>query len=680
MKSIKYSTLFVLLLFQSLCLFAQSLDPDFEPCGTKNNFHSHDYNDEISYQNYRSPNGDTFTYVIPIVFHVQHEYGPENVSYSAIENAVNQVNRNFNRENEDTLNIPEPFRKLRGKLKVKFMLARKDPDGNCIDGVIRYNISDVNSINTAKWKKWEYCNIVVKKQLDGKLARFGNAPIGYSNPQKDINIRYDEFPLLNSKTLTHELGHYLNLLHVFDDYGTCSNGDRVDDTPAQNEPNYYCQEFPHFSCQNQVYGDNFNNFMDYSSDCRNMFSQGQIDRMKKELDTYRSSLYQDSTHQKTDILKNVRLDCGNKPIASFGHGHYFTNCTDYPILFNDASSFKPTSWTWFFDGGSPSTSTAQHPEVYYSSPGDFNVKLIATNEFGSDTFTHKVKIVKPFYLTQNTENFESDQVLNRIKFVTAYSIESPTKIESVWPDIFKNNAIKAFDMNKYSNGTLAILGTFYLEEGKKYQLRFKETHGINKDDPTFPNELACQYFSFAISRDECNIRGLTDYRYFREFEDPIHQFTLDSTNSKFVLQNNTIKGDTGWNEIILPIDNRITGKVSVSFFKGTLGQCSDQKLLGPIIDDIVIEEVESTSTNEFESEKENWNMYPNPTNSIFKSEKANDNKNATILIYDINGTLIKSYYQSDLVLDIDISNLKSGIYMIKYQSEYFTSTKKLIKL
>ena len=74
------------------------------------------------------------------------------------------------------------------------------------------------------------------------------------------------------------------------------------------------------------------------------------------------------------------------PSASFSANNT-TGCAPLAVQFNNLSSANATTWAWTFPGGSPSTSTAQNPNVTYSTPGNFNVTLIASNSAGSDTTT-----------------------------------------------------------------------------------------------------------------------------------------------------------------------------------------------------------------------------------------------------------------------------------------------------
>lgn len=93
-------------------------------------------------------------------------------------------------------------------------------------------------------------------------------------------------PFNKGRTATHEVGHWLNLRHIWgDDWGTCALSDEVEDTPNQADANDGRPAFPHITCNNGPHGDMFMNYMDYVyDDAMFMFSAGQVARMRAALD------------------------------------------------------------------------------------------------------------------------------------------------------------------------------------------------------------------------------------------------------------------------------------------------------------------------------------------------------------------------------------------------------------
>jgi hypothetical protein len=105
-----------------------------------------------------------------------------------------------------------------------------------------------------------------------------------------------EAPFDLGRTLTHEVGHYLNLRHIWGDTPDCSGSDSVDDTPNCAGPNFGTPTFPVVTCNNGPNGDMFMNYMDYVDDAAMvMFTTQQVVRMRTALETMRAGLIASTT-------------------------------------------------------------------------------------------------------------------------------------------------------------------------------------------------------------------------------------------------------------------------------------------------------------------------------------------------------------------------------------------------
>jgi hypothetical protein len=126
------------------------------------------------------------------------------------------------------------------------------------------------------------------KTYDGVVIWWASLPgtgLGGPNPNEpDGFLTYDQ-----GDTVTHEVGHWLGLYHTFE--GSCNkNGDRIDDTPAEFEPNFFCVENID-SCTGKKFPgvDPIHNFMDYGDDvCLDHFTPDQQERMQKQWRVYRA--------------------------------------------------------------------------------------------------------------------------------------------------------------------------------------------------------------------------------------------------------------------------------------------------------------------------------------------------------------------------------------------------------
>lgn len=218
--------------------------------------------------------------------------------------------------NSDIGSVPEPFRTFCSDSYVEFKLACKDPRGKPTNGITRTK-TDVNSFDTDDtvkysskggtnaWPSDKYLNMWVCK-LGGGILGYAQFP-GGPNETDGVVITYTAFgnmgtaasPFNLGRTATHEVGHWLNLYHIWGDDSwlpeseKCNGSDNVDDTPNQKEENYGRPTFPHISCNNGPNGDMFVNYMDYTDDgSMYMFTKGQVSRIEATLNGPRLSLTQ----------------------------------------------------------------------------------------------------------------------------------------------------------------------------------------------------------------------------------------------------------------------------------------------------------------------------------------------------------------------------------------------------
>lgn len=243
-------------------------------------------------------------YEIPVVFHVLYNQNTEQISENQILSQLQVLNEDFRRNNNDANNTPSEFTNVAADTEINFCLAKRTPNNDLSSG-ITYTYTNISSFSIYDnrifhdslggktiWDPSKYLNIYVCN-LTNALG-FSSFPGGVE--QRDgVVIHYENFGTtgnLNSnynkgRTATHEVGHWLNLLHIWGD-SNCGS-DLVDDTPEQEVENYGCPTHPSPTCSNS--GDMFQNFMDYSNDaCMNLFTEGQKNRMHATLETERTNL------------------------------------------------------------------------------------------------------------------------------------------------------------------------------------------------------------------------------------------------------------------------------------------------------------------------------------------------------------------------------------------------------
>ncbi len=276
-------------------------------------------NSERRTQNWiaKQKNSRQFTDIttIPVVVHVIWNDPVENISNEQIQTQIDVLNEDFSLTNSNALSISHPFYSTTADTKIQFTLAKQDPEGNATEGITRTNTTKTSFDGNNEeekftsqgghdgWDPTKYLNIWVCNLDDS------GGVLGYATPPSQLDffpqydgvvIRYQSFgttgtataPFNLGRTATHEVGHWLNLEHIWGD-ATCGD-DKVDDTVTAKEDNYGCPTFPHnanSSCGADSNGEMYMNYMDYTDDsCMNMFTNGQALRMQAALAGDRSGI------------------------------------------------------------------------------------------------------------------------------------------------------------------------------------------------------------------------------------------------------------------------------------------------------------------------------------------------------------------------------------------------------
>lgn len=252
---------------------------------------------------------------IPIVFHIVHNGDNigegENISDDYILAQLQQLNHDFRRLNTDRSNTPQDFLGRAADVEIEFCLATIDPEGNATTGILRHQRTraswTANRIdNTLKpetiWNRDHYLNFYIVRfgGNDNETLGYAQFPGGPAATDAVVcGFQYiGSLAVANAiggnygrgRTATHEVGHWLNLYHIWGD-GACAVDDEVTDTPNQDGENYTSSpcSYPGRNSCNDGGGDlpdMFQNYMDYSDDaCMNLYTTGQKNRMRALFDT-----------------------------------------------------------------------------------------------------------------------------------------------------------------------------------------------------------------------------------------------------------------------------------------------------------------------------------------------------------------------------------------------------------
>src|SRR4051812_27755431 len=206
-------------------------------------------------------------YRIPVVVHVVHNLASENISDAQVKSQIDALNRDYRLKNADKSNIPDVFKGLATDVNIEFFLATKDPAGLATNGITRTkttqtDFDDDNGVKSKStgganaWPTDRYLNIWCCSLRGGLLgyAQFPGGP-----PDTDgvviLNTAFGTngtaaAPFNVGRTAVHEVGHFLNLRHIWGDTEDCTGSDFVADTPPAQSPNFNNPTFPHVSCSN----------------------------------------------------------------------------------------------------------------------------------------------------------------------------------------------------------------------------------------------------------------------------------------------------------------------------------------------------------------------------------------------------------------------------------------------
>ncbi len=190
------------------------------------------------------------------------------------------------------------------------------------------------------------------------------------------------------RTLTHELGHYLNLNHTWGE-GGCSSDDGVTDTPLAAAEYFGCASLgaTTTSCGSQ---DMFMNYMDYADDaCMMLFTPEQGERAYD----YASNFLGEMIAKAEIVCQPTEL---TEPIASINSLEEAMLCpADMSLSFSSTSTGGNLSYEWTFDGigVNPSSSTTNSPTVSISESGSLTATLTVTNELGESSTETTVMVV-----------------------------------------------------------------------------------------------------------------------------------------------------------------------------------------------------------------------------------------------------------------------------------------------
>ncbi|PHR46588.1 MAG: hypothetical protein COA32_10620 [Fluviicola sp.] len=617
-------------------------------------------------------------YIIPVVFHIIHDYGDGNIDDSQIYDAVEQVNIQFRKLNADTADIVQDFKSIAVDAEIEIRLAQLDPNGNCTNGITR-TVSDLTNVgdhqvkSLIQWPPDQYLNVYVCNQAAG-LAGHALLPSAADTiPEWDgIVMQHTYIGTIGTSTffrrtvLSHEIGHYLNLQHIWGgnnvpDYyylpvaeaANCNEDDGVADTPETI--GWQTCNLSGTSCGTL---DNVQNYMDYAY-CARMFTEGQKLRMHAALNSSvanRDNLWSPAnlaatgTDGTTDYLCEAKFTSNRRVV-----------CAGETVTFTDISYNGVNQREWTFQGGDITNSTDSIVQVVYNTPGKYNVSLSS-----GDGVT-----------TLNTSESEYIIVMENPGSVAGFneSFEAVSLIDTRW--VIENSEMP-INWERIDYG--------YNSDHSFYVNNFDGNKGLNYAFHSTPIDASVIsqikiFFDYSFARTSIGNSDLLKVQISNDCGE-----TWATRRSLAALSLNTMSdtitspffpmNDADWEEeeVTVGTSSYMVDNLMLRFlFESDEGN-------NVYIDNIRISSSETVGL--MDQSKDELQMYPNPTENKLNLALTEEYTNGKLEIYDVYGKLIKSEnLTSELSQSLEL-NLAGGQYSVRFISSKgdISSIKKLIVL
>ena len=636
---------------------------------------------KIQEQQLKSGSQKGTIYKIPVVFHVLHNGGPENISAAQIHDAIDILNRDYRLLNADANNVQPTFQGMPADIEIEFALATKAPNGQCFGGITRTQnaltndgssgnaqvnaIVNGNDVYNNAWAGNKYLNIFVVNEAGG-AAGYTTLPSSWSssNMTNGIWVLHDYVGSIgtsgnfSSRTLTHEVGHWLNLDHTWGgnnnpgNGSSCNDDDAVDDTPrcigltSCNLTANTCSNDANDGYWSSDVVDNTENYMEYSY-CSKMFTPGQRSRMRSAItSSIRSNLWQTANLNATGSNGNPTA-CAAQFIVDRQ-----VVCVGDTLLFTDDSYNNIASWNWSFQGGSPSTSTAQNPDISFSSPGQYDVTLSVSDPFGnvvSQTFQNFITVLgTPGKALPIQEGFESVSIPNADWFVEngngpGFVVSSQAASSGSKSLKLDNSNGDDLDLDEFISSTIDLENISSATLTFKYA--FAKKSNSNSD------------FMQVLASNSCG-----DAWAVRKNISSSQIATLNNTTSNYT------PGPNDWETITISnftstyqVDNL---RIKFSFINGGGNDL--------YIDDINLSGPVSLKENETIFD---FYVFPNPANSLATIQflLAQNKNDLSITLNNLVGQQIKEIHNGPMVagqknIALDVAGLSSGVYFVTIAS------------
>jgi len=620
-------------------------------------------------------------------------------------------NEDYQKRNADTVDIIPPFKARAANCGIEFRLATKDPNGNCTNGIehivtpLTYNAGDnskyatsgVYSATYGWWPVNKYLNIWTAATLANSQA----AAYAYYPPNTcpscgvlsissyiggKVTGNYGQ-----ARIISHETGHCFNLQHCWgntNNPGVSCGDDGVSDTPitmgwsgcpAATPPNY-----PEWVVCNAGVIENVQNYMEYSY-CARMFTTGQKNRMTAALNSDPSLINMQSAANATATGTTDPYDSGYAVGTRAFYNYHESHCTPVAdfhssrqvICVGDSVSFTdfsyrgiPTSWSWTFTGGTPSTSTAASPSVHYFATGSYTVTLVSTNAAGSSVAKTKTNYI---VVLDSTAGLSLDMEGFEGSFPPANAAVQNPKGGNNWVHYTATGHTGTACMRVVNIGSAVGSLAEYITPAYSFvgvtvpTVTFWVAHSLYTSDTTRADALNVSYST------NCG-QGWTQRSHWQG--SALTTSSPRSTNASYVPH------ATDWKQFsVSAIAAILTNKPNVRFKFENVSASGNNTY----IDDININGW-NVGIEESDGETANFEVYPNPAkNNATVELNLTRTSEVKMELYDLTGRKIADIVNNDRMIAGTYRfslnyPLQDGVYFIQMTSGNSVSSKRLIIL
>ncbi|MDC0230743.1 M43 family zinc metalloprotease [Aureispira] len=630
-------------------------------------------------------------YTIPVVVHIIYRTNSQNISDARVYEQIQVLNEDYRRTNNDAGNIPAAFSGIVADCEIDFCLATKDPSNNSTTGITRTqtSISSIGQTNsyysTASggktiWDPTKYLNIWVC-EMGGGILGFTYTPGNAPNGADGVVIGYQYFgktgassPFNKGRTTTHEVGHWLNLEHVWGTFGGCSNDDGVSDTPEQSSSYGGCPSHPQNSCSSN---DMFMNYMDYVNDnCMNSFSTGQKTRMRNAITAARPGL----------LTSQACITAGDDAGISEINSPSGTICSstftpEVTIKNHGGSPLTSATINYRIDGGSTNTqiwtgnlTTAQTDLVQLPqqtvSAGAHTFEAWTTLPNGNadgdnsnDATTSSFSIAAGGNTLPFQEGFEATTFP-----ATGWTVTNPDS------DITWDRTTTA---SKTGSASMFMDNWDYPANGEVDYISLPSLDMSGSSSITMTFELAYALYSATGYSDTLRIWGSDDCgqtwtMLYEKFDNALTTISSLQTTE-------FIPGPNDWRMEMVDLSSYINSTDVTLLFEHV---CDYENNL--YIDDINITNTLIASSGEKLKQKNKLLVYPNPTSEILNIDITMSIKNdIKIMVFNALGQLMTQIKETSVLngnYKVNMSDMSKGVYEVKVVTEdEIISNKVLLK-